>query len=297
MIPFLVADRPISLSIIKGISLPPQARIGIMSQAATTTDRFKALFRSYPFRVDEIHSNGRPPDRSILRRTIKMVDSGIFGKNGCSLTYDALFSSYETMGADFGIMIDVLCNPTATIRSAAQAMQKYRDGGWSFRLVGVAQGKTVTAYLKCYDNLLKLGFSHIAIGGLLRRRTNTARYVYVRGDGMLRSVLAAVRKRFDPDWLFALGAFHPKRIPVFQEYGVWGSDFKGWIFNYTKRDETVELIRSGKVRHHCRVAIPDLTVREVGRLSEQELRFKLTRGFVERRVLRAIYGTEPKAQN
>jgi hypothetical protein len=51
MIPFLVADRPISLSIIKGISLPEGVRIGIMTQAATTTRQFKTLFRSYPFRV------------------------------------------------------------------------------------------------------------------------------------------------------------------------------------------------------------------------------------------------------
>jgi hypothetical protein len=290
MTPFLVADRPISLSIIKGISLPPDARVGIMSQAATTTDRFKALFRSYPFRVDEVHPNGQPSDRSISRRTVKMVDSGIFGKLGCSLTYDELFASYEEMGADFGIMMDILYDPKATVRSAAQAMRRYKGGAWTFQLVGVAQGRTVPQYLGCYQKLQDLGFSHIAIGGLLRRRTNTVRYVYVQGDGLLRSVLGAVRERFDPDWLFALGAFHPKRIELFRECGVWGSDFKGWIFNYLKRDAVIKLIRSRKVLGHCRVALPELTEAEVTRLSEQELRFKLTRGFVERRVLGKLYG-------
>jgi hypothetical protein len=294
MIPFLVADRPISFSIIKGISLPPGARVGIMSQAATTTARFKELFRSYPFRVDEIHPNGQPPDRSIRLRTVKMVDSGIFGKYGCHLSYEELFASYETMGADYGIIIDVLYDPTATVQSARQAMRTYRCGRWSFQLVGVVQGKTVKQYLGCYQQLQDLGFSHIAIGGLLRRRTNTVRYVYVQGDGLLRSVLAAIRTRFDPDWLFALGAFHPKRIDLFQEYGVWGSDFKGWIFNYAKRDDVIRLIRSRKVVDHCRVALPDLTVREVSGLSEQQLRFLLTRGFVERRALGRLFGGESK---
>jgi hypothetical protein len=293
MTPFLVADRPISLSIIKGISLPPGARVGIMSQAATTTARFKELFRSYPFHVDEIHPNGQPPDRSIGRRTIKMVDSGIFGKNGCELSYGELFATYEVMRADYGIIIDVLYDPTATVRSARRAMSTYREGRWSFQLVGVAQGKTARQYLGCYQKLQDLGFSHIAIGGLLRRRSNTVRYVYVQGDGLLRSVLAAIRRRFDPDWLFALGAFHPKRIDLFQEYGVWGSDFKGWIFNYAKRHDVIRLIRSGKVVSHCRVAVPDLTVQEVAALSEQELRFMLTRGFVERRVLEKLYGSKP----
>src|SRR5689334_5924235 len=98
MIPFLVADRPISLSIIKGISLPPGAKIGILSQAATTTERFKRLLRAYPYDTEVIYPNGQPPDSTINRRTIKMVDSGVFGKDGCRLEYSDLFLEYQRMG-------------------------------------------------------------------------------------------------------------------------------------------------------------------------------------------------------
>jgi hypothetical protein len=42
------ADRPISLSIIKGISLPDGAEIGILTQAATTSAQFQGLFARYP---------------------------------------------------------------------------------------------------------------------------------------------------------------------------------------------------------------------------------------------------------
>ena len=49
LIPFCVADRPISMSIIKGVSLATGMKIGILSQAATTSAQFKKLFGSYPY--------------------------------------------------------------------------------------------------------------------------------------------------------------------------------------------------------------------------------------------------------
>lgn len=295
MIPFFVADRPISLSIIKGIALPPNARIGIMGQA-TTSRPFQEKFRRYPTGVDEIYPNGQPPDQAIKRQTIKMVDSGIFGKNGCTMTYDELFKTYERMGAEYGVIIDVLKDPDATLRSAREAMRKYRQRKWSFQLVGVAQGEKVDDYLRCYEGLLKLGFTHIAVGGLLKRRENTVRYVHVRDEKLLEQVLSAIRERFDPEWLFVLGAFHPKRIELFQEYGVWGSDYKGWIFNYVKKDELIHLIRSKRLQNVSRVAIKDLQIDEVCRMTEQELRFLLIRRFIEICVIKVIYSDENKAE-
>jgi hypothetical protein len=289
LIPFLVADRPISLSIIKGVGLPPNARIGIMGQA-TTTRLFQERFRGYPHDVDEIYLNGQPPDGSLKLQTVKMVDSGIFAKNGCTMTYDALFNTYEWMRAEYGVMLDVFKDRVETIRSAKGAMTKYGQRAWSFQLVGVAQGEQLDDYLRCYGHLLRLGFTHIAIGGLLKRRENTVRYVNVRDEQLLEEVLSAVRRRFNPEWLFVLGAFHPKRIPLFREYGVWGSDYKGWIFNYEKKDAVIDLIRSKKLQKAYRVARKDLRIRDVRKMTEQELRFFLTRHFVEVHVIKAIYG-------
>ncbi len=106
---------------------------------------------------------------------------------------------------------------------------------------------------------------------------------------ILIEVLSAVRQQFDPEWLFVLGAFHPKRIALFRENGVWGSDYKGWIFNYAKKDEVIDLIRAKRLQKAYRVARKDLRIRDVGKMTEQGLRFSLTRHFVEVHVIRAIY--------
>jgi hypothetical protein len=50
------------------------------------------------------------------------------------------------------------------------------------------------------------------------------------------------------------------------------------------------LIRSKELSQNYRVAFPDLKIKQVKGMSEQELRFKLTRGHIERRVLGAVNG-------
>jgi hypothetical protein len=196
-------------------------------------------------------------------------------------------------------MIDVFRDCDATLKSACRALKEYKSKQHRFELVGVAQGKTVSEYIRCYKKLQKMGYTKIALGGLLRKRKNTVRYAHVRGGKtVLEKLLKEVREEFDPDWMFVLGAFHPKRVELFQKYGVWGSDCKGWIFNYLKRDEVLKLIRAKKLDGNCRVAFPDLRIKDVKALSEQELRFKLTRGHIERRVLGACNGdtTENKPE-
>lgn len=296
-IPFCVADRPISLSIIKGATLTTGTKIGILSQAATTSSAFKQFFATYPYNTDVIYSNGQPPDEIIKQQTVKMADSGVFGKIGCDLTYKELFAAYTSMKADYGIIIDKMGKCDETLASAKKAMKEYKKGEYQFELVGVAQGKKVSDYLRCYERLQKLGYTKIAIGGLLRKRKNTVRYAHVHGGATaLEKLLDQVRKQFAPDWLFLLGAFHPDRVELFHEYGVWGSDCKGWIFNYVKRDEAIDLIRTKKIGNRSRVAFPELKIKDVRAMSEQEFRFKLTRGHIERRILGALNGC-PKEDN
>jgi hypothetical protein len=296
LIPFCVADRPISLSIVKGVSLPSGMKIGIMSQAATTSEAFKKLFALYPYRTEVIYSNGEPTDQVIKRQTVKMVDSGIFGKSGCTLTYEELFRAYRTMKTEYGMIIDVFGDCDETVLSARKALREYDEERDRFKLVGVAQGQNVCDYLRCYENLSAMGYTHIALGGLLRKRKNTVRYAHVRGGTFLEELLKQVRKQFDPEWLFLLGVFHPKRVELFKEYGVWGSDCKGWIFNYLKREDVINLIRAKKLEVNCRVAFPTMRIKEVMSLSEQELRFKLTCGHIEKRVLGAINGRATEEQ-
>jgi hypothetical protein len=58
-----------------------------MSQAATTTDRFKSLFRGYPNSIDGIYPNGQPPDTQIQKQTISYEE--LF----CEFHHRTLFSA------------------------------------------------------------------------------------------------------------------------------------------------------------------------------------------------------------
>src|SRR5260370_8767599 len=64
--------------------------------------------------------------------------------------------------------------------------------------------------------------------------------------------LGILREKYPQDWLFALGCFHPSRLDKFKKLNVWG-DYKGWIFQYEKRNETLkeqlEVFASNHLKH------------------------------------------------
>jgi len=230
-IPFFVVDRPMSLKILEHCGINNQPfKLGLMGHA-NTSEEFQDMFREFN------HEN-----------IIKIVDSGVFTKNGCMNGYPALFSTYERMGADYGIIIDVLKNKDETIVAAKKALSAYNSGKYSFRLIGVAQGNTVQEYQECYAALKELGYKHIAIGGLLKKAENSARYVKVHDEELLKSVASKIRSDYPDDWLFLLGSYHPHRHKIFKKYEIFGGDYKGWIFQYTPPEERIDkehLILSG----------------------------------------------------
>lgn len=252
MIPFFVVNRSMNLRLLKGLPLQEYttAHIGIMIHANTTRS-FQRAFLHYP--CDELdycdaiggacqHKSNISycPEREyILSHTIKMCDSGIFTRDGPKLTYDELFEAYSCMGVEYGIMIDVFRDGQATVESAHKALQTYETFKDSFKLVGVAQGDSFEEYLDCYIKLKNMGFDHVAVGGLLRRRKNTVRYPYLRSGDFMFRILEELRQRYPNDWLFALGCFHPNRLPRLKELNVW-ADYKGWVFRYDKRNVTLE---------------------------------------------------------
>lgn len=220
MIPFFVVDRPISLKIIEGVRVPRGKKIGLMAHA-NTTENFRNAFGKYP-----------------RRQVVKMCDSAIFNIRGAKNGYDKLFELYEEMGTDYGVMLDVFRDRAKTLESARRALEQFDPARHHFKLVGVAQGKTVAQYLDCYRRLKDMGYEYVAVGGLLQKKEKTARYAYVRNENFMKEVLARIRKEFSPEWLFALGCLHPSRLELFEELEVWG-DYKGWIFEYEKRDESI----------------------------------------------------------
>jgi hypothetical protein len=241
LIPFLVADRRASLAIIRKIPFGHYTGpLGLMSHANTTASFQEAFLRfpCGPALCDTAVREAVPCRRcaNLASRVVRIVDSGAFTKEGCPTDYDELFATYDRMGADFGVMIDVLRNSRATLKSARHALATHSSSKHRFKLVGVAQGRSLPEYLECYRGLRDMGFEHVAVGGMLAKRENTAHYAYVRADGRLYDVLSAIRREYPKDWLFALGCYHPKRHLDFERLGVFGSDYKGWIFNYHKRD-------------------------------------------------------------
>lgn len=243
LIPFFVADRPASLQLLSNVKLAnPNINMGIMSHALTTKNFWK-LNKNFPFinNTNQSFEN----KKFLSDRIIKIADSGIFNKNGCNLNYNELFKIYNALGVEYGIIIDVLKNSEATIKSAALALKVYNryKRYYKFKLVAVAQGNTLEEYLDCFNNLRE-NFEHIAIGGLLRKRENSARFVTVRNEKFMYDIISAIKKDFSPEWLFILGCYHPKRHKKFEKLGVWGSDYKGWIFNYKSKLDTLETVNN-----------------------------------------------------
>jgi len=222
-IPFFVVDRPMSLRILEYCQINEQSfTLGLMGHANTSPE-FQIEFRNFN-----------------KKNVKKIVDSGVFTKNGCMNGYPALFSTYVNMGADYGIMIDILKDKEKTIISAQNAIDAYKKGEYPFELIGVAQGNTIQDYLDCYQSLKDLEFKYIAIGGLLKKAENTARYVKVHDEKFLVDVVSAIRDIYPNDWLFLLGSYHPRRHHIFREYRIFGGDYKGWIFQYDPPEDWIK---------------------------------------------------------
>jgi len=223
LIPFFVVDRPMSLELLKFCGIDKQkGKLGLMGHANTTTN-FQKLFKNF-----------------YGKKIIKMVDSGVFTREGCRISYEELFQIYSNMDADYGIMIDFLKDKDKTIESAKNALKVYDENDFCFELVGVAQGDSIKEYLDCYQELKSLGFDCVAIGGLLKKTFNSGRYAKVRDEKFLINVISAIRKVDPKGWLFTLGVYHPKRHIILENYGVYGADYKGWIFNYKTPKNCIE---------------------------------------------------------
>jgi len=233
MIPFFVLDRPVSLEILKGFFADnSDYQFGILTHAFTSK-KFKEKFRNFPHGTPLKYSNLKDSitiNTKIANNIIKFVDSGIFQAKR-DITYEELFEIYEYLNADYGIIIDFLKDRNQTVESAKEAIKIYKKGNYKFKLVGVAQGKNIQDYLKCYQDLKNLGYKYIAIGGLLKRNGNS-NYIRLSCEIFLVDLLEKINQEFKPEWIFTLGIYSPERHKLLEDYGVWGADYKGWLFEY-----------------------------------------------------------------
>jgi hypothetical protein len=220
----------------------PDIKVGVMTHALTSKN-FSLLFNNYPYNIELRYEDARFLDNEDLlaKNLMKIADSGVFTRNGCTINYNELFERYNQLGVEFGVIIDAIKDPNETIRSAMKGLRIYRKNKdkYQFKLIAVSQGKTLDEYLKCYEKL-EQQFEYVAVGGLLKKRENSARYVRVQNEQFMYDVLTAIKKDYSPDWLFPLGCYHPSRHKKFEEIGVWGSDYKGWIFNYISKIDSLK---------------------------------------------------------
>ncbi len=281
-IPHFVADRPMSLRILSGLDLVNHpVKIGLMTQASTSKP-FRKTFSKFPC-IDQQYCgvvDGLCPYDGNLKKCVKgqavkeafttISDSGVFTKEGGIMDYHDLFERYDEMNVERGIMLDVLGEKDETIESAKRAMEIYQSKERKFKLVGVAQGKTPEEYVYCYDQLKKMGFEEIAIGGLLTKRKNTVRFVFTN-NGNISKIVNAIKAEWPDDRCFTLGVYNPRRHELLESLGVNAADYKGWIFQYKRRFED-------PIKHH------------IDRLEQ-------TRHFIEKKILSPLSGNPYSALN
>jgi hypothetical protein len=131
---------------------------------------------------------------------------------------------YQHLGFDIGVSIDHLIFAELeaekqrrwdiTVANAEAFLREHQTGGYTFTPVGVIQGWDPTSYARAADALMKMGYRHIAVGGLVRSQTNE-----------VLSVLQAVQAKLKPDTeVHLFGVNRPEHVADFARLGVTSFD-------------------------------------------------------------------------
>ena len=231
---FCLADRPNHLRILK--------------QAAEETDGFGVLSQATV--SDSVEDLVAELDVPVI------VDCGAFAEDDFDGTLIDLADTYQRMGADYGLIPDVIGDREGTDDSVAHATRLWQRGHprWSFEPVAVAQGQSPREYASSYWDCYQMGADRIAVGGLLDTDGKRSGG-HATGADDLFEVLRYIRdshpRIWSETWTFALGCDHPDRRPRFRTLGVNAADSKRWLFQYDQssrksRDDqlTAEVVRS-----------------------------------------------------
>lgn len=158
---------------------------------------------------------------------------------------DQVLDFYQSNGFDAGVSIDHIIpvfeeGATArsiesewkrryqlTLRLAGEFLDRHRDLGCTFEPIGVAQGWSRASYAAAVDQLQRLGYQRIAIGGLAPLKTRD-----------VLAVLEAASKVRGGDTEFHLfGVTRCEQVPHFRRYGVSSFDSTS-PFRQAFKDET-----------------------------------------------------------
>lgn len=217
MIPFFVVDRKsqIQFFINNYEYLLLIGKIGLMSHANNSIPTLKTL-------------------KSALVR-YKFCDSGAFIKGATKKSDSQLLDTYHRYGITDGIMMDEMKNKSRTLEQASSIYNLYTQYPYKFNLWGVAQGVTTDDYMECYRELKEIGFTHIAIGGMII--INKKSPFPKVDEGLLYSVLKELRRLYPQDISFALGTLSHSRYYSLSAFNILGADSGQWRFKYNSHNQ------------------------------------------------------------
>lgn len=157
-----------------------------------------------------------------------MGDCGAFSYRDADVPpYDTqdVLDYYTDLGFDIGVSVDHLVFAefdqatrerrwSITIENAREFLHAHHAGDYRFLPMGVAQGWDEESYLQAVQALVEMGYTAIAIGGLVRST-----------DKEILRVLEAIQPALQPGMQIHLfGVSRPEQVATFQRLGVTSFD-------------------------------------------------------------------------
>lgn len=139
---------------------------------------------------------------------------------------DEILDYYEHLGFNFGVSIDhLIVGPFAvpgirdqryelTLKNAAGFLQKHRERGYYFTPIGVAQGWNPDSYAVAVQELIRMGYDYIALGGLARAKNSEIVSIL---ETIHPHLLSHIR-------MHLFGIARIEAIPAFRHLGVTSCD-------------------------------------------------------------------------
>lgn len=132
---------------------------------------------------------------------------------------------YQGLGFTHGVAIDHLIFPnmsqperqrrfTITLQNAELFLKEHKANGYQFTPVGIAQGWDPVSRRQAIEQLLKFGYDHLALGGMVRSQ-----------DEEIRQTLAAIQPILPPEIkLHLFGVARLSLVPDLKQLGVTSTD-------------------------------------------------------------------------
>ena len=181
-------------------------------------------------------------DRRIPEDMLLFGDPGAFSYTADSeppISSEEAASLYSQFGFNFGASVDHIPIPSITSTSeekqermdlteknAEQFLKICKKNKYKFAPVGSIQGVTCDDYVYYARKYIKMGYKHIALGGLVRRK-----------DSEILRIVAAVRETLqkhtrgfkDNIWIHLFGILRPDLQHSFQNLGVSSFDSASYL--------------------------------------------------------------------